>query len=268
VRDLTSDHRLTTITSSYMRWFFGQADTIFSRSKEYCLKLNELGLEKKSAAMALPGVDMEKFNPDRRDVNLWARLGVDKQHKLLYAGRVSVEKNLPFLVESFRQLCRRRNDVALVIAGDGPYRAQMEKALAGLPVRFLGFQNDQDLATIYASSDVLVFPSKTDTLGQVVIEAQASGLPVLVSDQGGPKELMDDQITGRVVPAESPEVWCDAMDAMLNDDLERLRMSRIAPRRTGRFSQKHMFESFWEEHVKAAMGPNASKEKTREAVMA
>ncbi|HUB24452.1 MAG TPA: glycosyltransferase, partial [Tepidisphaeraceae bacterium] len=131
--------------------------------------------------------------------------------------------------------------------------AEMQKAMAGLPVHFLGFQNDAQLAALYASSDLLVFPSRTDTLGQVVIEAQAAGLPVLVSDQGGPKELMDDQITGRVLPAESPEVWSEAMDALLSDDPQRMRMSRIAPRRAGRFSQANGFAAFWEEHVKAAM---------------
>jgi glycosyltransferase involved in cell wall biosynthesis len=274
VRDLTGDHRLTTLTTAYMKWFYGQTRTIFSRSKDYCGKLAELGLGRKNLAMALPGVDTEKFSPDRRDPALWEKLGVNETYKLLYAGRVSVEKNLPFLVETFRQLCGQRSDVALVIAGDGPYRAQMEKAAAGLPVHFLGFLNDEQLAALYASSDLFVFPSKTDTLGQVVVEAQAAGLPVLVSDQGGPRELMDEQITGQVLPAQRPEVWRDAIDALLNDHVQRQRMARTAPRRAARFSQLQMFEAFWAEHCKAAAEhadaamPAAAAEPAREEAIA
>jgi glycosyltransferase involved in cell wall biosynthesis len=171
---------------------------------------------------------------------------------LLYAGRLSVEKNLPFLVDAFKQLCEKRGDAALVIAGDGPYQTAMKKAVTGLPVYFLGYQNDEQLAPLYASSDLFVFPSKTDTLGQVVIEAQAAGLPVLVSDHGGPKEVMDDQITGQILPVETPTVWSEAIDSLLQDTPRRSRMSRTAPHRMARFSLGQMFESFWDEHVKAA----------------
>jgi glycosyltransferase involved in cell wall biosynthesis len=274
VRDLTGDHRLTTATESYMNWFFGQAHTIFSRSKDYCGKLRALGLGDKRLEMVLPGVDTEKFNPEMRDVNLWPRLRVGQAHKLLYAGRVSLEKNLPFLVEAFRLLCRQRQDVALVVAGDGPYRAEMEKAAAGLPVHFLGFQNDQELSALYASSDLFVFPSATDTLGQVVAEAQAAGLPVLVSDQGGPKELMDDQITGLVLPtggATATADWAAAINGLLSDSAQRMRMSRTAPRRAARFSRGQMFEVFWNEHVLAALdhdGQAKSSDPRREAALA
>jgi len=130
----------------------------------------------------------------------------------------------------------------------------MKKALEGLPVYFLGYQNDQSLPGLYASSDLFVFPSKTDTLGQVVIESQAAGLPVLVSDCGGPQEVMDDGITGLVLPAENPQVWTDAIDGLLNDEPRRARMSRTASQRMARFSLGKTFEAFWEEHVTAAGG--------------
>jgi glycosyltransferase involved in cell wall biosynthesis len=274
VRDLTGDHRLTSATEAYMTWFFGQAHTIFSRSKDYCGKLRGLGLGDKRLEMVLPGVDTEKFSPEMRDVNLWPKLRVGQTHKLLYAGRVSVEKNLPFLVECFRRLCRLRQDVALVVAGDGPYRVEMERAAAGLPVHFLGFQNDQELSALYASSDLFVFPSATDTLGQVVAEAQAAGLPVLVSDQGGPKELMDDQITGLVLPtggAGAAGEWANAINGLLSDAAQRMRMSRTAPRRAARFSRGQMFEVFWSEHVLAAVEQDRqtkASEPKRQAAMA
>jgi glycosyltransferase involved in cell wall biosynthesis len=259
VHDLIGDHRLTKATTAYMQWFYGQTCTVFARSRDYRGRLRELGFADAKLALSPPGVDTEKFRPERRDVKLWSTLGVTETHKLLYAGRVSVEKNLRFMVDAFARICHKRSDVALVVAGDGPYRAEMEKATAGLPVYFLGFQNDQSLAALYASSDLFVFPSKTDTLGQVVVEAQASGLPVLVSDQGGPKEFMDDQITGHILPTESAEVWSKAIDSLLTDTIRRQRMSRSAPTRIARFSAAHTFETFWGEHVKAAAAQEAAE---------
>jgi glycosyltransferase involved in cell wall biosynthesis len=252
VQNLTGDHRSVTATSAYMQWFYGQAETIFSRSKEYLTKLSAMGFAGDKLTMTLPGVDNEKFRPESRDLSIWQTHGVTQKYKLFYAGRVSVEKNLPFLADAFKRLCKNRNDVALVISGDGPYLPAMKKATEGLPVYFLGYQNDQTLPGLYASSDLFVFPSKTDTLGQVVIESQAAGLPVLVSNVGGPQEVMDDGITGLVLPAENPAVWAGAIDELLNDEMRRGRMSRTASQRMTRFSLSKTFEGFWEEHLSAA----------------
>ena len=262
VQDLIGDHRVTRATTSYMQWFYGQMVMVFARSRDYRARLRELGFAEEKLAMSPPGVDTEKFRPEKRDPTVWQQLGVTENYKLLYAGRVSVEKNLPFLVDAFARVCHKRSDAALIVAGDGPYRATMEKATAGLPVYFLGFQNDQQLSSLYASSDLFVFPSKTDTLGQVVVEAQASGLPVLVSDQGGPKEFMDDQLTGHILPTESAQVWCEAIDSLLTDTPRRQRMSRTAPTRIARFSAANTFETFWGEHVKAAAAAEKSAAET------
>jgi glycosyltransferase involved in cell wall biosynthesis len=254
VQNLTGDHRSTTAAAAYMKWFYGQTQTVFSRSKEYLGKLSEMGFADDKLTMTLPGVDNEKFKPQMRDESIWKKLGVEQKHKLFYAGRVSLEKNLPFLADAFKRLCKNRKDVALVIAGDGPYLPAMIKSLEGLPVYFLGYQNDQTLPALYASSDLFVFPSKTDTLGQVVIESQAAGLPVLVSNVGGPQEVMDDGISGLVLPAENPQVWTDAIEDLLSDEPRRARMSRTASQRMTRFSLGKTFEGFWEEHLTAAGG--------------
>ena len=254
VSDLTGgDHRLTAATTAYLRWFHGRAEMTLARSKAYCGQLRELGLPDDRLTTTPPGVDTDAFDRRHRDVTMWPGRGIYQQHRLLYAGRVSMEKNLPFLTDAFRRLCRTRDDVVLVIAGDGPFREQMAGELTGLPVRFLGWQDDAQLSVLYASADLLVFPSKTDTLGQVVLEAQASGLPVLVSDQGGPREVTDDGITGRVLPTDDPAVWAGAIDELLTDTAGRLRMGRSAATRMARFGLSHAFAAYWDEHV-AAVG--------------
>ena len=256
--DLTGgDHRLTAATTAYLRWFHGRSRTTFVRSKAYHARLAELGLPNTRLATIPPGVDTDVFSPRRRDVTIWPTRAVRQPHRLLYAGRVSVEKNLPFLTDAFRRLCRRRDDVALIVAGDGPFRTQMAGELTGLPVHFLGWQTEGQLAELYASADLFVFPSTTDTLGQVVLEAQASGLPVVVSDQGGPQDVTADGITGLVLPADDPAVWAAAIDGLLTDTPRRMRMARTAPTRMARYGLGHTFAAFWDAHV-AAAAPAAS----------
>ena len=259
IQRMTKDHRLTTGAEGYMRWFYGQCAMTLSRSRDYREKLHDIGIPKSKVAMTLAGVDTKKFNPNLRDETIWLPLGVTQPLRLIYVGRVSVEKNLPFLCEVFKQLCQKRSDVALIIVGDGPYRAEMETAAAGLPVHFLGYRGDTTdptLSTLYASADLFVFPSETDTLGQVVIEAQASGLPVLVSPTGGPKEAMDDGITGQVIPTTDPALWTTAIDALLGDTPKLQRMSRTGPQRMSRFDLTHMFDAFWDEHFKVMQASN------------
>ena len=169
--------------------------------------MRELGVPEDRLHALPPAVDGETFNTRNRDEGLWKSLSISQPHRLLYCGRISLEKNLPLLAESFKLLCARRGDTALVVAGDGPYLATLKETLAGLPAYFLGCQVDAQLATLYASSDLLVFPSRTDTLGQVVMEAQASGLPALVSNEGGPAEIVQDQVTGLVLPANTAAAW-------------------------------------------------------------
>jgi len=133
----------------------------------------------------------------------------------------------------------------------------MRKKLAGTPAYFLGYQNDEQLGRLYASADLFVFPSRTDTLGQVVMEAHASGLAAIVSNEGGPKETVDHDVTGLVLPATDARVWSLALDQLLSDEPRRQRMARCAPQRVERFSLERTFENFWAEHLLAVEPPPA-----------
>lgn len=267
VDNLTRDHRITNGTTAYMEWFYGQMAAVFSRSAAYRFNLHDLGIQEEKLRTILPGVATDKFAPRHRNEQCWSELGVKEPKRLLYCGRVSVEKNLPLLVDAFKQLCLKRGDTALIVAGDGPYLAEMRKALAGLPAYFPGYRNDAQLAPLYAGADLFVFPSRTDTLGQVVMEAQASGLPVIVSNEGGPKELTENGVSGVVIPAIDAFRWCATLDELLSDDLRRQQMSHAAAQRADKFSQIKTFESFWADHVRAAM-PLDMEDLSRQSVIA
>ncbi|HEY2586769.1 MAG TPA: glycosyltransferase [Tepidisphaeraceae bacterium] len=252
VLDHTADHRLTVAAESYMRWFYTRSQSVFTRSRQYGQSLAKLGLAQDRLNVLPPCVDTETFSPRHRDPNYWHDRRIREPYHLLYCGRVSAEKNLGVLAESFKALCKTRRDVALVIAGDGPQQAALQKQLAGLPAYFLGRLDDAELAPLYANSDLLLFPSRTDTLGQVVMEAQACGLPVLVGDEGGPREVMDDGVTGLILPATDARAWTAAVEGLLNDEPRRQRMSRTAPHRVARYNPARTFDAYWDEHVRAA----------------
>jgi glycosyltransferase involved in cell wall biosynthesis len=251
VERLSGDHRITNGTIKYMSWFYNQAATVFLRSPAYRFKLLDLGVPESRLALIQPAIDLKKFNPRHRDVNVWPSLGVTRAKRLLYAGRVSVEKNLPLLVDIFKTLCAMRDDVELIVAGDGPYTAPMHKALQGMPVSFVGHQDDEQLARLYASSDIFVFPSRTDTLGQVVMEAQACGLPAIVSAEGGPREMVLDDVSGMVMSSNDPAAWATAIDALLSDEPRRLRMGLMAANHAGRNDLPASFQRFWDDHLSA-----------------
>ncbi|HEU4429270.1 MAG TPA: glycosyltransferase [Myxococcota bacterium] len=148
------------------------------------------------------GVDPELFHPRKRSLVMRERLAGGRVDRplLLYVGRLAAEKNLHSLAPVLAEL----PGVRLAFVGDGPERARLERTYRKLPVTFAGFLSGEDLAAAYASADVFVMPSATETLGFVALEAMASGLPVVAADAGGLREVVEHEETGFLYdPAES-----------------------------------------------------------------
>lgn len=253
---LFDDHAFTKATEKFMRAFYKPFSAIFTRSDDYVRSLTSLGMPGDKIVRLLPGFDAEVFNPRFKDPALWARLGARADTvKVLYCGRVSVEKNLPFLVGVWKRLrkilAETGHEAELIVVGDGPYRNQMAKELGSKDVKFLGFRHGDELSAIYASSDMFVFPSTTDTLGQVVMESQGSAIPVIVTDVGGPKEVVDDTRTGYVLPADAPDRWAEAIGALVVDEQKRRGMGEAAHAWMQQFSLTNSFKHFWEVHTEA-----------------
>ena len=151
------------------------------------------------------GVDMALFQPECRSAELrasWLSERTEPENKtiLLYVGRVSWEKNLRLLIQAYRGMDFTR--CHLVIVGDGPAYAEVQQELSGLPVTFTGYLRGSELATAYASADVFAFPSYTETFGQVVLEAMASGLPVVGLLSEGVCDLVKHDHTGFLLDAQ------------------------------------------------------------------
>jgi glycosyltransferase involved in cell wall biosynthesis len=253
---LFDDEAFTFACSRFMRFFYAPFRAIFTRSDDYVQSLERLGIERGRVLHLKPGIEVQKFHTRFADRESWRTYGLDpKRAKVLYIGRVSVEKNLPLLSSVWKQTSKRLREhgleADLIVVGDGPFRPQMERELKGCNASFLGFRHGDELSRLYASSDLFVFPSTTDTLGQVVMESQASGLPVLVSDQGGPKEVVREGETGFVLSASDPNAWVEKIVALVADDERRARMGAAAHASMQEMSLESSFEHFWDVHVDA-----------------
>lgn len=246
-----------------MRRFYRPFVRLFTRSAEYAAGIQRLGIPADHIIRLLPGIDTDTFHTRHRNPSIWSTLPRVRPNavKVLYVGRVSVEKNLPMLAAIWPRIaaaCIRESlDAQLIIVGDGPYRASLEQSLAdaGLAhtAAFLGFRHGAELSAIYASSDLFIFPSTTDTLGQVVMESQSAGLPVIVTDQGGPSEVVDDGLTGYVLGATSADYprWVDSTLTLIRDPTLRARMGRAGHDKIQPMSIRQSFEHFWQVHQSA-----------------
>ena len=153
------------------------------------------------------GVDTQLFHPQRRDASLRAHWGAGPDTPVvLYVGRLAPEKNLLQLLGGFSALRARRGDARLVLVGDGPMRAQLERLRPD--AIFAGTRRGEDLAVHYASADVFLFPSLTETFGNVTLEAMASGLAVLAYDYAAAHELITHGEDGLLAPFAANEDFC------------------------------------------------------------
>jgi phosphatidylinositol alpha 1,6-mannosyltransferase len=169
------------------------------------------------------GIDLARFSPAHRSAALRAQAGADDATPiLLMVSRLVKEKDMADLVQMDRILRQRGNTHRLVLVGDGPMRGELQSALPD--AFFAGHQGGDDLARWYASGDVFVFPSTTETFGNVVLEAQASGLPAVVVDKGGPPDLVEPGATGFIARANDPADLAAQCETLLRDPERRARM--------------------------------------------
>lgn len=205
----------------FLRWFYGRCDRVFAPSRSIIDELASHGIH--NVDLWSRGIDPTSFSPEHRDSALRTELGAsDDAPILLMVSRLVKEKDLGDLVAIERHLHERGVPHRMVLVGDGPLRSSLEKALPN--AHFAGHLTGADLARWYASADVFVFPSTTETLGNVVLEALASGLPTVVTDRGGPQDLISEGETGFITPGNDTGVMADRLEELLRDADLRKRM--------------------------------------------
>lgn len=241
-RFLSDDAFMESMVWNYMHWFYGQTDLVYVNSEFYRRCWIDRGILPDKLRLFPRGLDTELFNPKLREASFWSKRGA-KGPVLLYVGRVSKEKDLNLLAEVIPALRKKSPAFTLAIVGEGPYRAELEKLIPG--AIFTGILTGRELGVAYASADFFVFPSTTDTYGNVVVEAMAAGLPVAVSDVGGPRELVKSPQMGRVLPARDATAWVNGLAEMLARPPTREERQGLAKQAGSERRWESAFARFW-----------------------
>ncbi|WP_066097545.1 glycosyltransferase family 4 protein [Xanthomonas massiliensis] len=208
---------------SWMRRVHNQADATLVPTAELRQELAGLGFRR--VVLLRRAVDAALFSPQRRDPALRAQWGVEGEGLVVvHVGRIAAEKNLALAVQAFRQLQRRRPKARFVWVGDGPQREAL--ARANPDFIFCGIQRGEALARHFASADLFLFPSRSETFGNVTLEAMASGVPTVAFDYGAAREHLRGSGGGTVVADEAGFV--DAAERLADDDALRRAMGHAA----------------------------------------
>lgn len=220
--------RLRGVVSRYVARFHRRSRRVYTPSEAARDDLAVLGVA--GVEIWGRGVDCDQFHPDRASRALRQQLGVDDRFVFLCVGRLAAEKNVDLVLHAFR-LCREANPgtpMTLIIAGDGPVAEALQHR-AGPDVRFLGnLERHIVLPLLYASADAFVYASETETLGLVILEAMASGVPVVAAPAGGIAVNLRDGVNGLAFPAGDVGLAAAAMTRLATDQALRQRLARGA----------------------------------------
>lgn len=188
---------LTPLVLGYLRRFHRRADATLVPTESLARELRTIGMD--NVRMLHRAVDTRQFHPRHRDSALRRSWGVAEHTPVaLYVGRIAPEKNLQLAVRAFYAMRKRCPGMRYVWVGDGPARHAVEQAHPEFI--FAGMRHGEDLARYYASADLFVFPSLSETFGNVILEALASGLPTVAFDCGAAHEFLRNGVNGFSVP--------------------------------------------------------------------
>ncbi len=201
---------------SYMKWFHRPFQKLYVPTPVTKTQLEEKGFA--NIEIWTHGVNCELFNPYYNKADVRQRYRVSKKYMLTYVGRLAPEKNIELLVEIAKSLPPEWSEqIQWLIVGDGPHKRKLEE-VAPSNMSFTGFLKGTELAEVYASSDVFVFPSSSETFGNVMLESMASGTPVIGVNAGGVRNVVQEGITGYLCePGHIQEITNKILHLLEND---------------------------------------------------
>jgi glycosyltransferase involved in cell wall biosynthesis len=219
--------QLGVMMREFLRWPYGRCARVLVPSEATRQLLVGSRIDASRIDLWTRGVDANLFSPAKRSSAIRERWKVnDRRPAIAYVGRISKEKGLDRLPEIQSILHCHAIDHRLILVGDGPYRSELQERLPDAV--FTGTLSPPAVAVALASADLFLFPSDTETAGNVVLEAQACGLPVIVSDQGGPKEYVRPDVSGIVCAAGDIRAFCSAAVQLVHNVSRRHAMGAAA----------------------------------------
>ncbi|MBM7096346.1 glycosyltransferase family 1 protein [Bacillus sp. H-16] len=197
----------------YQLWFHEDAKKIFVPSRETRNHLQRKGFE--HLELWPRGVDCDRFTPDKNTGSFRERFKITKKNILLYVGRVAPEKDVDVLSQMIDQMNPLlKSDTQWVVVGEGPMLDEMKKRHPD-DILFTGYLDGDSLAEAYATADLFVFPSSSETFGNVVLESLASGTPAIVAKAGGVQEIVQHNVTGCICEVKNVRSFSEATEQLL-----------------------------------------------------
>lgn len=241
----------------YLRWFYNHAERVLVPSRVYERSLNALGVH--HTGLWTRGVDPEEFHPRFRSEAYRSRFGVGPTDLLVtYIGRLAKEKDVRRLVAAWQALRAVRGNAQLVLVGQGPLEAELRaRAIPG--IHLAGLLTGRDLGEAYASADLFVFPSSTETFGNSLLEAMGSGLPAIGVRAGGVLEFAMHDRNAWLVPPHDTAALTAALERLMGDAALRVRLSTgaLATAESRRWDQ--IYDQLLEDYRLAAAARRASR---------
>lgn len=225
---------------------YRRTDRILAPSSPMRDYLITLGVDEHSIGIWGRGVDTDRFSPAKREMNLWKDIPAANK-KVLFVSRLTKEKEPQTLIRLYNLIEEKGAQLSLIIVGDGPMREMLESHMPNAV--FMGRQVGEDLSRAFASADMFVFPSTTETFGNVVLEALASGLPVVAANAGGPTDIVTDRENGFLVEPQNEHEFFDKLMLLATDDLVRQKMSEEALNYARSQSWEKLSKQLFDEYV-------------------
>ncbi len=219
----------------YLRHFYQQCDHVYVPTTTMKDILRSHGIEE-GLRLWQRGIDADRFNPGHRSAS-WRRAhGMDEDEVVVaFVSRLVWEKGLDMYAEVIERLERHDVPHRSLIVGDGPAREELEARLPN--TTFTGFLRGEALSQAYASADVFLFPSDTETFGKVTLEAMASGLPTVCADAAGSRDLVEERTTGFLCPPDDPAAFTDRVRRLVLNASRRREMGTAAYERAQDFAR-------------------------------
>ena len=251
---------------AYLRRFYEQCEQVYVPSTAIAEELRRHGITD-GLRLWRRGVDTDRFAPRRRS-SAWRQAhGIgDGEVVVAFVSRLVWEKGLDVYADVIRRLEQQGVPHRSVVVGDGPAREDLEARLPN--ATFTGFLKGDDLARAYASSDVFLFPSDTETFGNVTLEAMASGVPTIAADAAGSRDLVEHETTGLLCPPGDRDAFAEATKRLVLDASLRRSMSTAAHERAQHFTWPTILErmnAYYDEVLADSAAPSTSSRASRSA---
>lgn len=245
-----------TLAWTYLRWFYRHARHIYVPSPSIAEELARKGIVNHIRIWSR-GVDVDLFSPAKRDLDWRQSQGIAPASPLItFVSRLVWEKDLQTVIETFNRLSAQLPEARILIVGDGPARQHLQRMVSD--ALFTGHLRGEALARAYASSDAFFFPSVTETFGNVTLEAMSSGLPAVVGNATGSRDLVEHGVNGFVLRPKEPAGFADHLCRLATQPDLRRKMGHASRQKALSYSWPRIHDGLLANYYQVLAGPDAA----------